>query len=172
MAVLGIILGICTCIFGIYSLATPFQTSLAIGWIAGILLLLYGIEMAVGAMKSQKKNIWLCILGVITAIAGVILIFSGLQRFMTDMLAAMLFGIAIVCYGIYQIVAGMRRMAVSKGMGIAGIIIGVISVIAGLLSVGHPIITLISLGYLIGFILIFQGINMIFIALSAGKAKE
>lgn len=36
MAAIGIILGICISIFGVYSLVTPFQTALAIGWIAGV----------------------------------------------------------------------------------------------------------------------------------------
>ena len=173
MAAIGIILGICISIFGVYSLVTPFQTALAIGWIAGVVFLLYGIEIFIAALSAPKKSVWKCLLGIISAIAGAVILVSSLQRFLTDIMAACLLGIAIICYGIYQIIAGIRKLKVTKGMAVFGIILGAVSVIIGLLSVGHPIITLISLGYLIGFILIFQGINMIFISAQAvGKKAE
>lgn len=82
---------------------------------------------------------------------GRVILFSRFQRLWTDAVAAYLFGIRIVFYGI---------------------ILGAVSVVIGLCSVGHPILTLISLGYLIGIILISQGFDMILLASSAGKKKE
>jgi uncharacterized membrane protein HdeD (DUF308 family) len=93
MSIIGIILGICVSIFGIYFLVTPFQTALAIGWIAGVIFLLYGIEIFVAALSAPKKSVWKCLLGIISAIAGAIILVSSLQRFLTDILAAYLLGI-------------------------------------------------------------------------------
>jgi len=90
----------------------------------------------------------------------------------TDAVAAYLFGIRIVFYGTYQIISGIQNLKISKGRAICAIILGAVSVVIGLCSVGHPILTLISLGYLIGIILISQGFDMILLASSAGKKKE
>jgi len=172
MALIGILLGAAISAFGVYSLFVPLQTSLAIGWIVGILFLLYGIETIAAALQPVKKNVWMCFLGIFSAAAGCIILFSRFQRLWTDAVAAYLFGVCIVLYGIYQIISGIWNIKISKGRAICAIILGVVSVVIGLCSVGHPILTLVSLGYLIGIILISQGFDMILLASSAGKKKE
>ena len=57
-------------------------------------------------------------------------------------------------------------------MGVIGIICGVLSIIAGVFSIMHPVLTMISLGYIIGFSVIMQGVNMIVIACSIKKDAE
>ena len=104
--------------------------------------------------------------------AGLILLFNGVQRILTDMTAAYLVGVSILVYGIFQIFKGTKVYKESKGKGILGIICGVLSIVVSILSFTHPVLTMISVGYLIAFMILMQGINMIVIAVNFGKITD
>ncbi|MBR2042212.1 MAG: DUF308 domain-containing protein [Oscillospiraceae bacterium] len=171
MKTLAIITGILTAILGIIAFTMPLRVFLGIGWILGALILINGVETVVGAF-SGKKDIWQCILGIIIAVGGGIILFNTISRAMTDAILAYLAGIIIIAYGISAIVSGFKGMKESETMGILAIICGVLSIIAGCFSVMHPVITMVSLGYLIAFNVIMQGINIVVMAFAAGKMKK
>lgn len=167
-----LITGILTILLGIYTLVRPMRTFLSIGWILGILLFVNGIELIVLSLSKEKKEIGACILGVLEGLGGIVLLFSGIQRFITDVMAAYLVGALILIYGIFQIVGGAKTYGVSKGKGILSIICGVLSVIVSIISFTHPILTMISAGYMIAFSVLMQGINMVVLAISFGKETK
>ena len=76
---------------------------------------------------------------------------SGIQRFITDVMAAYMVGAIILIYGIFQIAAGTKVYKTSKGKGILSIVCGVLSVIVSIISFTHPVLTMISAGYMIRF---------------------
>lgn len=166
------ITGILTILLGFYAVARPMLTFLSIGWILGILFLVNGIELAILSLSKEKKEIGACILGVIEGLAGVILLFSGLLRFFTDLMVTYVVGGSILIYGIFQIVGGLKIFKFSKGKGILAIICGVLSVIVSILVFTHPILTMFSVGYIIAFSVLMQGINMIVLALNIGKMDK
>lgn len=163
------ITGILTVLLGVYAVLRPMRTFLAIGWILGTLLLVNGIELLILALSKEKKEIGTCILGVVEGLAGIILLFSGLQRFLTDIMAAYLVGASILIYGIFQIIRGVKSLKVSKGKGILAIVCGVLSVIVSIMAINHPVMTMFSVGYMIAFSVLMQGINMIVLAVDLGK---
>lgn len=171
MKVIGIITGILMMILGGYAMTVPFRTFLGIGWFLGILFLVNGIEMVIHAL-GKKKNIWQTIMGVLLSIGGVLILFNGVQRFLMDRMLAYLIGFYVIISGVTQIYDGVKNMKEAKGVNILKIICGVLSIIVGIFSVLHPILTMFSLGYLIAFALIFQGINMILLVIGMGKKKE
>lgn len=81
-------------------------------------------------------------------------------------------GFVIISYGISAIFAATKTMKESKGMGILGIIAGILSALVGGFSIMHPFVTMISLGYIIAFNVIMQGINMVVMAFAVDKAKN
>ena len=103
-----LITGVLTLLLGIYTLVRPMRTFLTIGWILGILLFVNGIELVILSLSKEKKEIGACILGVLEGLAGIILLFSGVQRFITDVMAAYLVGASILVYGIFQIAGGTK----------------------------------------------------------------
>ena len=105
-------------------------------------------------------------------LAGIILLFSGIQRFITDVMAAYMVGAIILIYGIFQIAAGTKVYKTSKGKGILSIVCGVLSVIVSIISFTHPILTMISAGYMIAFSVLMQGINMIVLGINFGKTEN
>lgn len=172
MKVIGVIAGVLIGILGVYAMCVPFRTFLGIGWIVGALLLVNGVELVVTGVSGNKKNVGQCILGVIEAVIGLILLFSGVQRILTDVMAAYLIGICIIIYGIYELIMGVKTLKTQKGSGIWKIIFGILSVLAGAAAIGHPFLTMVSVGYIIAFSLLFQGIDMIMLSLSIGKEKN
>lgn len=169
MKAIGIITGVLMMILGGYAMAVPFRTFLGIGWFLGALFFVNGIEMIIHAF-GKKKNIWQIIMGVLLSIGGVIILFNGVQRFLTDMMLVYMIGFYVILSGVMQIWTGVKHVKEEKGMNILKIICGIFSVIAGIFAVMHPILTMFSLGYLIAFALVFQGISMIL--LTAGMSKK
>lgn len=105
---LTLITGVLTLLLGVYTLVRPMRTFLAIGWILGILLFVNGIELVILSLSKEKKEIGACILGVLEGLAGIVLLFSGIQRFITDVMAAYLVGAIILIYGISRLPAAQR----------------------------------------------------------------
>ena len=167
-----LITGVLTLLLGIYTLVRPMRTFLTIGWILGILLFVNGIELVILSLSKEKKEIGACILGVLEGLAGIILLFSGIQRFITDVMAAYLVGAIILIYGIFQIAGGTKVYKTSKGKGILSIVCGILSVIVSIISFTHPVITMISAGYMIAFSVLMQGINMIVLGINFGKTEN
>ena len=168
MTALGVITGIIMCILGVYSVSIPFKTFLGIGWLLGMLVMVVGLEYIVAGCKKEKKDVWKIICGVLITILGIIMLSNGVQRFLTDMMAVYMVGAAVLISGISQIVNGAKVCKTSKSWGVLGIVLGVLSIILALIALGHPILTMISVGYIIGFNIIVFGVDMI-IASVAGK---
>ena len=165
---LTLITGVLTLLLGVYTLVRPMRTFLAIGWI----LFVNGIELVILSLSKEKKEIGACILGVLEGLAGIILLFSGIQRFITDVMAAYMVGAIILIYGIFQIAVGTKVYKTSKGKGILSIVCGVLSVIVSIISFTHPVLTMISAGYMIAFSVLMQGINMIVLGINFGKTEN
>lgn len=172
MKIIGIIMGVLTTILGGYAMCVPVRTFLGIGWLLGVIMLVSGVEMLILGFNKRKKDVGQILLGVLEVIAGGFLLFSGIQRALTDILVAYIIGAFIVFYGVFQIVSACKKYKEAKGNSIFKIILGVLSVIAGVLALSHPLMTMVSVGYLIAASLIFQGINTIVVAAGFSNSKE
>lgn len=171
MRILAIITGIITAILGIYGLTVPFRVFLGLGWLVGALFTVNGIESIVGGFSNKvKKDVWLCVLGVIETIFGILLLCNAGARFLSDVMIANFAGIAVIFYGAGLLARGFHIYKASKGMAILSIICGVLAILAGIFSLSHPILTMISVSYLICVNVLMQGINMVVLACSYKKA--
>ena len=156
--IITMITGILTVLLGFYAVVRPMRTFLAIGWILGMLLFVNGIELVILSLSKEKKDIGGCILGVLEGLGGIILLFSGVQRFLTDIMATYL--------------VGVKKFKDSKGKAILAIVCGVLSIIVSIIAFTHPVLTMFSVGYMIAFAVLMQGINMIVLAVNFGKESE
>ena len=172
MQILAIITGILTVILGIYGFTVPFRVFLGLGWLLGILFLANGIESFIaGITKKPKKDAWLCVLGVVEAIAGVIMLCNLRARFLSDVMIAGFAAAAVIVYGVGLLVRGINMMKISKGTAILSIICSILAILAGIFSLAHPIMTMISVGYIICANVMMQGVNMIVMACTLKKLK-
>lgn len=159
-------------ILGVVAFFIPVQTFLGIGWVVGALMAIHGIELAIVGFSREKKDTGKGVLGILVAIVGFIILFSGIQRLLTDMMIVYLAGIAVIVFGIYQIVNGVKNYQEEKSKSILNIVIGVLSIILGLVLVAHPLFTMVSLGYMIAAVILMQGIDMIILALHLEKKDK
>ena len=113
---------------------------------------------------------WQGIFNILIAIGGGIILFNTFSRVMTDMFLAYLAGFVIIVYGVNMLLTAIKNWKESTSMAIVGIICALFSIVAGGFSIMHPVLTMISLGYIIGFSVIMQGVNMIVLACSVKTA--
>ena len=113
-------------------------------------------------MQKEKKDGWMCVLGVLSAILGIWITFSGVQRALTDMTIAYLVGMLLLMSGVLRCMQAVKMFkAKEKNQGVLLVLCGVLALIVGFFAVGHPIMTMISVGYIIAIDLMVQGITMI-----------
>ena len=135
MKTLGIITGIIMCILGGCAMAMPFRTFLGIGWLVGALFLVYGVQTAITAMQKEKKDGWTCALGVLAAILGIWITFSGVQRALTDMTIAYLVGALLLASGVLRIMSAVKMFkAKEKKQGVILALCGVLAFVAGFIA--------------------------------------
>jgi len=172
MKAISIILGVLMSIVGICAFAMPFRTFLGIGWVVGILFMCYGIEAAVEGFKKAKKDVFGIIIGILAVIVGIAITTSFAQRALTDLFIAYLIGFNLIIFGVFRIISavGLYKSG-QKSAAVLMIICNVLAVICGIVAVGHPFMTMISVGYIIAINLLVQGVIIIVTACSIKTDK-
>ncbi|MBR5534710.1 MAG: DUF308 domain-containing protein [Ruminiclostridium sp.] len=160
MKALAIITGVATLLLGAYGVCVPLRIFLSLGWILGALYLCNGLTLVIGAFQ-KKKEVWQGVLGGLVAVFGVIMLCNVWLRFLNDMMMAYFAGLSVLACGVCILVAGFNTWKVSKGMAVMTIICGVLALVGGVFAFLHPIMTMISVGYIICFNVIIQGVGMI-----------
>ena len=90
LKIIILITGILTVLLGIYTLVRPMRTFLSIGWILGILLFVNGIELVALSLSKETKEIRRNVFRRCFSkglARSLFLLFSGIQRFITDVMA-------------------------------------------------------------------------------------
>lgn len=168
MKILSIICGIAMCIVGVCAATMPFRVFLGFGWLVGALFVVNGITMAINGFKKETKNVLSGVLGIITAILGLCITCSALQRALTDLMIAYFIGFVLILQGVLRIVEACKLFKKSeKTSAVLLLVCGIVTAIAGILSVGHPILTMISVGFIVAFNLVSQGVSVIMAACMA-----
>ena len=112
---------------------------------------------------------WLLAFGVITLIAGVVVLaWPG----RTLVVIAVLFGIQLILTGIFRFVAAFASDDLTGGNRVLLAVLGVLSLIIGLYAVRHVLITLLALALLLGIFWIVNGSVELFMALSQREMRS
>lgn len=172
MKAISIIMGILLVIGGFYCMFTPGATFISLGLIVGILLLV-GAAGSIGDYFSIKegRSVFDLIWGILTGILGVIIIINSGAQFFTDAILVYLFAAWIVIGGITRTFASIKMKNLGSHKWGFLLVIGILFILLGIYSFMHPLVTAITIGYLIGFYVIFAGINLIGTALTALESK-
>lgn len=170
MKALATITGIATAILGVYGMCVPLRVFLGLGWIIGAMYLFHGISLVIAAFQ-KKKDVWQGILGGLVSVFGLIMLCNVGMRFMNDMMMAYFAGLSVISCGVCILVAGFNTWKESKGKAVLNILCGILSILGGIFAFLHPVLTMISVGYIICFNVLVQGISMIAWAI-AYKAPE
>ena len=79
---------------------------------------------------------------------------------------------ASICVYTLQPIELLKKYGTTSIVGFAMFICGILSVIVSIVSFTHPVLTMISAGYMIAFSVLIQGINMIVLGINFGKAES
>ena len=149
------LIGVLSLVAGVVVLIKPGDSLSTLAVIAGIFLLLDGIiELVASLLHGTQNRGLVAIIGVITAIAGVLLIRHPIQGVA---LVALLIGIWLITIGVIRIVAAFE-LPVRRGW---GIVAGLIELIAGIVIVSDPNIGFATLAILVGIAFIMNGAGML-----------
>ncbi len=147
--------GLATFGLGIFFVASPHETLSTFTVVAGIFLLVDGVVALAGSVfGSGDGRGLLALVGVLSAIAGLVLI---KQPFQTLLVFTLIVGVWFVVAGV---VRAMVAVATPEGRG-ANLALAAIDVIGGIVILSWPHLGLTTLAVLIGITLIVRGLLLV-----------
>lgn len=170
MKVFNCIFGIFSILGAIYCIFYPGLTFLSTGWLITILLGAMGIcsifEFATSSDKKENKGLVAdgivgLILGIGAAVISILGIFSPWVRGSLDLMILILFAFWLFYSGITSIVKSINLKKNGGKMWILTLILGILVLLTGIYGVLHPVFTMVTIGYIIGFELMIYGVRLI-----------
>jgi len=154
---------------GIVAIAMPGISSVTFTLILGWLLLFNGIVRIIKSFRSKPiRGFWLSlIVGILYAIAGIIVIFNPIEAVLT---LTWLFGFMLIFEGIANIIAAFVN---KTGRSLAWLLAldGVITLILGILIFGQwPQSAIWLIGLYVGISILMSGLSLLVVAISTRRA--
>ena len=148
--------GVVTLGVGIFFVVSPHETLSTFTVIAGIFLLVDGVLAMFGSIfgRGEDRGL-LALIGVLSAIAGLVLI---KKPFDTLVVFTLIIGVWFVAAGVVRFVTAFASPEARNG----NIVIAILDVIAGIVILAWPDLGLATLAVIIGIALILRGILFIF----------
>ena len=148
--------GVVTLGVGVFFVVSPHETLSTFTVIAGIFLLVDGVLAILASIFSRGDGRGLlAIIGVLSAIAGLVLI---KKPFDTLVVFTLIVGVWFVVAGIVRFVVGL---ASPEGRG-GNVVTAILDLIAGIVILSWPDLGLSTLAVIIGIVLILRGLFFIF----------
>ena len=149
-----LLIGVLSVAVGITILAKPGDSLSTLAVIAGIFLLVDGVlELAVSLLHGTQSRGMVALVGVLSAIVGLLLIRHPIQGIVA---IALLLGIWLIAIGVIRIVAAFE-VDVHRGWNLFA---GAVELIAGIVIVSDPNIGFATLALLTGIAFIVNGLGM------------
>lgn len=174
MKIISIIVGILVIGGGVSCFLTPAATFLSLAWIVGVMLIIAGISAIAAffvARKSGGVTFWDLLSGFLTLLMGGFIITNAYMFLLTDLVLIYIFASWITATAFLRIAAAVQLKKMGENWFFA-ILAGILTLALGFYSFMHPVFTAITLGYLIGFWVIGQGVNMLFFGFGMGSGKK
>lgn len=180
MSVLMIILSILLIIGGVSCMATPADTFSMLGWLAGIAIVISGITAIFRyASGKQGRSVWELIGGIAGVLFGGFIIVNAFAQFATNMVIAYAAAIWLVVYGISGIAEALDLRKINKELPdefrtaswLVVMILGIATAVLGVVCIFQPMITILSVGFLIGVSILISGIKTLILSIQIIKAK-
>ena len=150
-----LIAGMLSVLVGVVALAYPGPTLLVVGILFGAYLGAWGTMLIVDSVSGEGSPTFARVLGVILGLLGVL---AGLLLLVRPgesvVTAALVLGFWFVLSGVMQLARGIST---SEGR-TWNVLLGILGLVAGTLILAQPSIGLVTLVWIVGFGLIFQGV--------------
>lgn len=174
MAVLMIILSILLIIGGVSCMVTPVDTFSMLGWLAGFAIIISGIT-AIFRYASGKdgRSVWEMIGGIAGVLFGGFIVINSFAQFATNMVIAYAAALWLLISGITGIVEALNLRKINQELPnafrtaswLVVMILGVATAVIGVICIFQPMITILSVGLLIGVSILISGIKTLILSI-------
>ncbi len=176
--IVSVILGILMIVSGIYCLATPGITFLAVGWIIGFNMIADAIGNIITWKDREDEGMadgWTLAGAIVSLIFGIVLLGSNAMQFSVNLFVAYMAAIWLIVIGILRLIRSSRLHQFHKTFDTNVIakrwwvvmLNGILLIVLGILSMMNPSITAFAIGTMMGLNVLFAGINLISTACAA-----
>lgn len=146
--------GIIAILLGLFLLYRPAATTVFLIQILGIFWLAEGILSVVGALIFSGNRIWKLLSGILSIIAGALILMYPIYSPLIVLTLFILFiGVWVIIDGVVKVILALK----GGGWGIG--IIGILTIILGLLLLTNSLVGVLFLPWIFGFFLILGGIG-------------
>lgn len=180
MLILMIILSVLMIMGGISCIVTPIAAFTTLGWLAGISILMVGISAVVRyAAGHEERNIWNLLGGICEFLFGGFLIANNYAQIATSFVLAYVASFFLLIYGIFKIIASLKLKKINQELPdemrsatwLAVMIAGALSALTGIVCIVQPIVSAISIGWLMGFYVLVSGAETLLVAIHGLRRK-
>jgi uncharacterized membrane protein HdeD (DUF308 family) len=162
-------LGLVFIILGIIALGSPYVLTLAVDLMLGWILIIGGIISIVSAFFSGNWGKFLLILlsGIIFVIAGILLLANPLKGVLT---LALILAAFLLVEGIFKIIYAFQMKSTQNWGWV--LVSGIISLVLAILIWAQWPASIVIIGFLVGFYILFSGISMVMLSIAARSAAK
>jgi uncharacterized membrane protein HdeD (DUF308 family) len=162
-------LGVVFIILGIIALGSPYVLTLAVDLMLGWILIICGIISIVSAFFSGNWGKFLLILlsGIIFVIAGILSLANPLKGVLT---LALILAAFLLVEGIFKIVYAFQMKSTQNWGWV--LVSGIISLVLAILIWAQWPASIVIIGLLVGFYILFSGLSMVMLSIAARSAAK
>lgn len=173
MTVIMIILGILMILGGISCVATPVATFSALGWLAGIAIMTVGFSSVLQyAAGHEKRSIWELLGGICGVLLGGFLILNNFAQIATNIVLAYAAAFWLLVQGICGISEALKLRKLNQNAPdnersatwLLVLLLGILTIFMGFACVAQPILSMISVGWLMGASILTSGMKTLVLA--------
>ncbi len=163
-----LILGVLLILLGIYTFANPATAVTGVTVIYGVFALVTGILDIVYYVKLEQRTgfgpVFSLVGGILSIIAGILILFN---LSVGTWVLVVLFPIWFIAHCIARLAhLPFIRLSAGNGYYYFTLVVNILGLLLGLLMIFNPVLSFISVGYLIGMYLLFLGIDSLVFALT------
>ena len=180
MTVLMIILSVLMIVCGVDCIMTPVATFSSLGWLAGCAIIVVGVSAIFRyASGREGRSVWELIGGIAGVLFGGFIVVNAFAQFATNLVIAYTAALWLVIYGACGISEALAlrklNMALPSELRTAGwlvvMIMGVATAVIGVVCVFQPMLTMVSVGLLIGVSILISGIKTLILSIQIIREK-
>lgn len=180
MAIVMMVFGVLMVIGGISCIAAPVATFSALGWLAGIAILMAGLSSILQyAAGHEGRSVWELLGGICGILFGGFLLVNLFAQITTNVILAYTAAIWLVLRGIGSIIGAFQMRKLNRAMPdevrspvwLVLLLFGVLTVLMGGACVMQPILSMISVGWLMGISIVTYGIEVLVLAIQSLRRK-
>lgn len=174
MSVLMIVFSILMIIGGVICMATPVATFSMLGWLAGLSIIISGVSAVFRyASGRSDRSVWELVGGIAGILFGGFIVVNAFAQIATNVVIAYAAALWLLITGVTGIVDALNLRKLNQELPdefrtaswLVVMILSVATTVIGVICIFQPVITMLSVGLLIGVSILISGIKTLILSI-------